>query len=31
VLVAQARLEDVPLLTTDDIFAQYDVERIAAT
>jgi len=30
VLVAQARLEGVPLLTTDDAFAAYDVERIRA-
>ncbi len=30
VLVAQARLEGVPLVTTDDAFAAYDVERIRA-
>ena len=30
VLVAQSRLEGVPLLTADDVFAAYDVERIRA-
>jgi PIN domain nuclease of toxin-antitoxin system len=30
-LIAQAQLEDLPILTADDTFERYDVELIAAT
>ena len=31
ILVAQAQLEDLPILTSDPVFAAYDVKTIAAS